>query len=252
MLSKPRHIALLTGGHDTTAMALWLKENTKLPVEYLFLDTGVILPETFKFLKKLENLIGKIKILKTTPYEERLKKLKYFFPTPRYRWCSRQLRIKTLYDYIGEDHVFLYLSVLPNEKIKKDTYRHGHVKNIYTLKQYNIKDTKKICEDHHLYNEEYNLKIKAGCWTCFLNNKTAFLKIFSKHPYFYRKFYYWGLHNKKNYGEHKDKRNRTYLYTMVSDRFLNDLIEYCPQKKRTFIEQTQLAKHKFKEDLKRG
>ena len=53
-----RHILGLSGGKDSTALALYLKD--KVPdIEYFFCDTHKELPETYAFLKKLEVVLGK-------------------------------------------------------------------------------------------------------------------------------------------------------------------------------------------------
>lgn len=52
-----RHIVSLSGGKDSTALAIYLRG--KIPgVEYVFCDTGEELPETYEYLLKLEAFLG--------------------------------------------------------------------------------------------------------------------------------------------------------------------------------------------------
>ena len=54
-----RHIISLSGGKDSTALALYLKQNyPQIPAEYIFCDTGAELPETYEYLERLEVLLG--------------------------------------------------------------------------------------------------------------------------------------------------------------------------------------------------
>ena len=55
---KVRHILGLSGGKDSTALALYLK-NVILDIEYFFCDTHKELPETYEYINKLEVLLGK-------------------------------------------------------------------------------------------------------------------------------------------------------------------------------------------------
>ena len=55
---KVRHILGLSGGKDSTALALYLK-NEIPDIEYFFCDTHKELPETYEYIDKLEILLGK-------------------------------------------------------------------------------------------------------------------------------------------------------------------------------------------------
>src|SRR5207253_6911386 len=57
---KPRHILLLSGGKDSTALAIWMRDNRQeIDVEYLFCDTHKELPETYEYLTRIEAYLGK-------------------------------------------------------------------------------------------------------------------------------------------------------------------------------------------------
>jgi 3'-phosphoadenosine 5'-phosphosulfate sulfotransferase (PAPS reductase)/FAD synthetase len=52
-----RHILSLSGGKDSTALAIHLRE--RIPhLEYVFCDTEKELPETYEYLGRLEALLG--------------------------------------------------------------------------------------------------------------------------------------------------------------------------------------------------
>jgi 3'-phosphoadenosine 5'-phosphosulfate sulfotransferase (PAPS reductase)/FAD synthetase len=53
-----RHVLSLSGGKDSTALALYMRD--KVPdMEYIFCDTGKELPETYEYINKIEALLGK-------------------------------------------------------------------------------------------------------------------------------------------------------------------------------------------------
>ena len=57
MEQKIRHILGLSGGKDSSALAIYMRD--KVPeMEYAFCDTGKELPETYEFLDRLEAFLG--------------------------------------------------------------------------------------------------------------------------------------------------------------------------------------------------
>ena len=53
-----RHICGISGGKDSSALAVHMRE--RIPdMEYFFCDTGAELPETYEYLTRLEVILGK-------------------------------------------------------------------------------------------------------------------------------------------------------------------------------------------------
>lgn len=60
MAKKIRHVLGISGGKDSAALAIYLKQQNKTPeMEYFFTDTGVELPEIYIFLDKLQIYLDK-------------------------------------------------------------------------------------------------------------------------------------------------------------------------------------------------
>ena len=56
--NRVRHILNLSGGKDSTALAVFMKD--KVPeMEDVFCDTGCELQETYEYLDKVETFLGK-------------------------------------------------------------------------------------------------------------------------------------------------------------------------------------------------
>ena len=55
-----RHILLVSGGKDSTALAIYMREkHPEIDVEYVFCDTHKELPETYEYLTKIGAFLGK-------------------------------------------------------------------------------------------------------------------------------------------------------------------------------------------------
>ena len=57
-MAEPRHILMLSGGKDSTALAIHMRDRVS-NMEYVFCDTDKELPETYEYLTKIEYFLGK-------------------------------------------------------------------------------------------------------------------------------------------------------------------------------------------------
>ena len=58
-VSETRHVLGLSGGRDSAALAMYMRQNRpELDIDYFFTDTGKELPEVYEFLVKLEGFFG--------------------------------------------------------------------------------------------------------------------------------------------------------------------------------------------------
>lgn len=58
MAEGVRHICGISGGKDSSALAVYLRHRVP-DLEYFFCDTGAELPETYEYLDRLETALGK-------------------------------------------------------------------------------------------------------------------------------------------------------------------------------------------------
>src|SRR5918911_533404 len=103
MVKPVRHILGLSGGKDSAALAIYMRDRVP-EMEYFFTDTGAELPEVYEFLDSLEDYLGK-KIQRLgaeftsrrkdqeTPFDHLLEQHNNFLPSPNTRWCTRELKI---------------------------------------------------------------------------------------------------------------------------------------------------------------
>ena len=89
-MSETRHILSLSGGKDSTALAIHMRDQVK-EMEYVFCDTGKELPETYDYLNRVEAYLGKpiVRLNADYSFDHMLDKFSGFLPSPRMRWCTR-------------------------------------------------------------------------------------------------------------------------------------------------------------------
>jgi len=96
-----RHIVALSGGWDSTALALRLAEVEPMEYEYICTPTGAELPEMQEHWNHLESLLGKpLNKLTTGRTLQGLVVIQKSLPNVWMRWCTRLLKIEPFQDYI--------------------------------------------------------------------------------------------------------------------------------------------------------
>ena len=129
MADQKRHVLGLSGGRDSAALAIFMRQNhPELEIDYFFTDTGKELPEVYEFLVKLEGFLGK-PILRLNPdrdFDFWLKQYNNFLPSPQARWCTKQLKLRPFEQWIRPllddgDIVYSYVAIRADEE-----YREGY------------------------------------------------------------------------------------------------------------------------------
>ena len=128
---KIRHILGISGGKDSAALAIYLKQKyPTLKIEYYNSDTGCELEETEKLIDRLEAYLGKIDKLRAventpepTPFHHFLKAMGGFLPSPQARWCTKKMKLAKLEEHIGNDYAISYVG------IRGDEDRDGYISN---------------------------------------------------------------------------------------------------------------------------
>ncbi len=128
-----RHIVPLSGGKDSTALAVYMLEKyDDLPLEFVFTDTGAELPETYRYLRRFEAIFGKTinrvtaldlpelqvrsKGGRRSPFDVLLHEVySGFLPNPQARWCTRMLKIKPFEHFVGGDSAYSYIGIRADE-----------------------------------------------------------------------------------------------------------------------------------------
>lgn len=209
---KRRHIVPVSGGKDSAALAIYMKQNySGLPLEFVFSDTDSELPETYEFLEKLEALLGQevkrinaldLEKVERKPGREAFRyfleeKYSGFLPSPRARWCTINLKIKPFEAYVGNDLAYSYIG------IRYDESRQGYVPKkppvvsqkpniipVYPFKDNKITliDVKEILESSGLgLPKYYEWRSRSGCYFCFYQQIGEWQGLKEKHPNLFEK-----------------------------------------------------------------
>jgi len=96
-----KHIVALSGGWDSTALALRLAEVEPRDYEYICTPTGAELPEMQVHWDRLESLLGRpLNRLTTGRTLQGLVVIQKALPNWRMRWCTRMLKIEPFEGHI--------------------------------------------------------------------------------------------------------------------------------------------------------
>lgn len=135
-----RHVIGLSGGKDSTALALRLQELGEHDYEFLCTPTGDELPEMFAWWDCLEVILQKplIRIINSkAPTLKHLIQIQNALPNHRQRWCTRILKIEpTIAWCIQNAPVTMYVGLRADEDEREGIYG-PYVSSIFPFRQWN-------------------------------------------------------------------------------------------------------------------
>lgn len=209
MKQEERHILGLSGGKDSAALALYMRENyPNLDIEYFFTDTGSELPEVEEYLDMLESELGKpIARLQAKEVHKaegglgevngesifgELFKNVYggFLPSPQQRWCTIQMKLKPLEKWItptleAGGAIISYIA------IRADEDRMGYnppnpaivAKFPFVEDGVDIFGVNEILEASGIGKPAYyDWRSRSGCTFCFYQQKIEWVGLLERHP----------------------------------------------------------------------
>ena len=189
-----RHVLGLSGGRDSAALAVYMRENhPELDIDYFFTDTGKELPEVYEFLVKLEGFLGK-PILRLNPdrdFDFWLKQYNSFLPSPQTRWCTRQLKLRPFEQWIRPlleegAHVCSYVAIRADEEYREGyASKHANLLVRLPFKEAGIDKAGvlEILEGTGLgLPKYYEWRTRSGCTFCFFQQKIEWVRLRERHP----------------------------------------------------------------------
>jgi len=189
-----RHVLGISGGKDSAALAVFMRlRHPELDIQYFFTDTGKELPEVYEFLGSLEGFLGK-PIQRLNPHRDFdfwLREYGNFLPSPRTRWCTRQLKLIPFRNWVkpwldAGDEVHSYVAIRSDES-HREGYDSSHESLVVHL------PFREAGIDHagvlELLNgagvglpRYYDWRSRSGCTFCFFQQKIEWVRLKQRHP----------------------------------------------------------------------
>ena len=189
--SKVRHILSISGGKDSAALAVYLRE--RIPdLEYVFCDTQKELPETYDYLARLEAYLGKpIVYLQHDGrgFDHWLKVFGGYLPSAQMRWCTKHLKLKPFERYVGDSPVINYVGLREDEDRDGYISRKPNITARYPFREEGIvySDVISILNEVGLgLPDYYRWRSRSGCYFCFFQQKIEWVGLLENYPHLYR------------------------------------------------------------------
>ena len=185
---KPtRHILGLSGGKDSAALAIYLKDQGRdSRIEYFFCDTGAELREVYEYLDRLEDYLGRPieRLSSGRDFDHHLKRFNGFLPAPHARWCTRVMKLEPLEAFVGDDPCISYIGIRSDEQRGGYISHKPNIKAAYPFIEDGIirADVFRMLEDSVGIPDYYKWRSRSGCYFCFFQRQEEWVGLADNHP----------------------------------------------------------------------
>ena len=185
--SDLRHICGISGGKDSSALAVYLKDRVP-QMEYFFCDTGAELPETYEFLTRLEVILAKpiARLNADRGFDHWFEIFRGALPSPQMRWCTKNMKIKPLEKWIGDDPAVSYVAIRSDESNRKGyVSTKANIESRFPFVEDGIDHggVMRILEDAGIgLPAYYEWRTRSGCYFCFYQRKAEWIGLAERHP----------------------------------------------------------------------
>ena len=187
-----RHICGISGGKDSSALALYLREQVP-EMEYFFCDTGAELPETYEFLTRLEVILGKpiARLNSERGFDHWFEVFRGALPSPQMRWCTKVMKIKPIEAWIGDEPAISYVAIRADEANRKGYIStKPNIESRFPFVDDGIDHdgVMKILDDAGIgLPGYYEWRTRSGCYFCFYQRKAEWVGLAERHPELYER-----------------------------------------------------------------
>ncbi|UYB40872.1 phosphoadenosine phosphosulfate reductase family protein [Streptomyces sp. Je 1-4] len=188
---KTRHVLGLSGGKDSSALAIHMRDRVP-DMEYFFCDTGAELPETYEYLNRLEAAVGKqiVRLNATRDFDHWLEVYQGTLPSPQMRWCTKNLKLKPLEEWVGDDEVISYVAIRADENRLGYVSTKPNISAVFPFREDGIDraGVDRILDEAGIgLPAYYEWRTRSGCYFCFFQRKHEWVGLKDRHPDLFEK-----------------------------------------------------------------
>ena len=182
-----RHILSLSGGKDSAALAVYLRDRVKA-MEYVFSDTRKELPETYEYLERLEDYLGAAvtRLNAELGFDHWYDVYGGMLPSNHRRWCTKMLKLKPFEEFVGDDPVINYVALRADENRTGYISHKPNITPIYPFQEDGMKlaDIENILQTSGVGLPPYAAwgRSRSGCYFCFYQQKIEWVRLKERHP----------------------------------------------------------------------
>lgn len=187
-INKPtRHILSLSGGKDSAALAIYMRDRVS-DMEYIFNDTRKELPETYEYLDRIGDYLGrKINRLNADlGFDHWYEVYGGMIPSNHRRWCTKLLKLKPFEEFVGEDSVVNYVGLRSDEDREGYISHKPNITAVYPFREDGLvlRDIEQILKDSGVGMPPYTKwgRSRSGCYFCFYQQKIEWVRLKETHP----------------------------------------------------------------------
>lgn len=222
--SPKRHVLGISGGKDSSALAIYMRDRVP-DMEYFFCDTGAELPETYEYLNRLEAALGKpiVRLNSTRDFDHWLEVYQGTLPSPQMRWCTKNLKIKPLEEWVGDDEVTSYVAIRADENRLGYISTKPNITAVFPFREDGIDraGVEQILQEAGIgLPDYYEWRTRSGCYFCFFQRKHEWVGLKDRHPELFDKAV--AYEEKVNY-RHTAMQDRQYTWSQGES--LHELIQ---------------------------
>lgn len=179
-----KHVVFLSGGKDSTAMALRLREVEPREYDYVITPTGNELPEMFEHWKRIAEHLGqRLNVLTCGKSLFKLIEEQKMLPNFRARWCTRILKIEVAEQYLcANSPAVSYVGLRADETEDQRKGMYGVIEGVE--KRYPLREWGWGLNDVLNYLDNQGIKIpeRTDCAVCFYQRIGEWWNLWKDHP----------------------------------------------------------------------
>lgn len=183
----PRHILSLSGGKDSAALAIYLRDRVP-QMEYIFSDTRKELRETYAYLERIEDYLGKRvhRLNAELGFDHWYDVYGGMIPSNHRRWCTKMLKLKPFEDFVGDQPVLNYVGLRADENRSGYISHKPNITPVYPFQVDGLKlaDIEDILKTSGIGMPPYTEwgRSRSGCFFCFYQQKIEWVRLKETYP----------------------------------------------------------------------